>query len=58
MKKITTGKTKVWIVYDLFIKAISGICESKPGTQGGMPCIKGTRFTLNEIEGAVKDFKL
>jgi len=20
-----------------------------------MPCIKGTRFTLNEIEGAVKD---
>ena len=55
MKKITTGKTKVWIAYDLFIKAISGICESKPGTQGGMPCIKGTRFTLNEIEGAVKD---
>ena len=55
MKKITTGKTKVWIVYDLFIKAISGICESKPETQGGMPYIKGTRFTLNEIEGAVKD---
>ena len=55
MKKITTGKTKVWIAYDLFIKAISGICESKPETQGGMPCIKGTRFTLNEIEGAVKD---
>jgi len=46
---------QVALHYRIFVKVMSSICESNPKIQGGKPCIRGTRFTLNEIEGAVKD---
>ena len=46
---------QVALHYRIFVKVMSSICESNPKIQSGKPCIRGTRFTLNEIEGAVKD---